>query len=136
MNLLALALAMWAVHHRSPAYHLDANGAISQAMVFLHLKFRQIQWNHYPSVRSYLFCITSGMLIGQGLLLLFLVFLFLPGSTKNKPFPFFSSLFSSDKLIHPLKGRRAECERENTASARVMQKCGMTYEGTVYDDNG
>ena len=34
------------------------------------------------------------------------------------------------RLIH------AECERENTASARVMQKCGMEYEGTVYDDDG
>ena len=34
------------------------------------------------------------------------------------------------KLIH------AECERENTASARVMQKCGMQYEGTMYDDDG
>ena len=33
-------------------------------------------------------------------------------------------------LIH------AECERENTASARVMQKCGMQYEGTIYDDDG
>jgi len=30
----------------------------------------------------------------------------------------------------------AECERENTASARVMQKCGMAYEGTTYDDDG
>src|SRR5256714_4609456 len=30
------------------------------------------------------------------------------------------------RLIH------AECERENTASARVMQKCGMEYESTVY----
>src|SRR5258708_1145803 len=34
------------------------------------------------------------------------------------------------RLIH------AECERENTASARVMQKCGMKYEGTMYDDDG
>jgi ribosomal-protein-alanine N-acetyltransferase len=34
------------------------------------------------------------------------------------------------RLIH------AECERENTASARVMQKCGMHYEGTIYDDDG
>jgi ribosomal-protein-alanine N-acetyltransferase len=34
------------------------------------------------------------------------------------------------RLIH------AECERENTASARVMQKCGMQYEGTTYDDDG
>jgi RimJ/RimL family protein N-acetyltransferase len=34
------------------------------------------------------------------------------------------------KLIH------AECEIENTASARVMQKCGMQYEGTMYDDDG
>lgn len=34
------------------------------------------------------------------------------------------------RLIH------AECERENTASARVMQKCGMQYEGTMYDDDG
>lgn len=34
------------------------------------------------------------------------------------------------RLIH------AECERENTASARVMQKCGMHYEGMVYDDDG
>jgi [ribosomal protein S5]-alanine N-acetyltransferase len=34
------------------------------------------------------------------------------------------------KLIH------AECERENTASAHVMQKCGMHYEKTVYDDDG
>jgi ribosomal-protein-alanine N-acetyltransferase len=34
------------------------------------------------------------------------------------------------RLIH------AECERENTASARVMQKCGMEYEDTVYDDDG
>ena len=34
------------------------------------------------------------------------------------------------RLIH------AECERENTASARVMQKCGMAYEGTTYDDDG
>jgi [ribosomal protein S5]-alanine N-acetyltransferase len=34
------------------------------------------------------------------------------------------------RLIH------AECERENTASARVMQKCGMEYEGTMYDDDG
>jgi RimJ/RimL family protein N-acetyltransferase len=31
---------------------------------------------------------------------------------------------------------QAECERENTASARVMQKCGMQYEGTMYDDDG
>jgi RimJ/RimL family protein N-acetyltransferase len=30
----------------------------------------------------------------------------------------------------------AECEIENTASARVMQKCGMQYEGTIYDDDG
>jgi ribosomal-protein-alanine N-acetyltransferase len=30
----------------------------------------------------------------------------------------------------------AECEVENSASARVMQKCGMEYEGTVYDDDG
>jgi ribosomal-protein-alanine N-acetyltransferase len=29
------------------------------------------------------------------------------------------------RLIH------AECERENTASARVMQKCGMEYKGTM-----
>jgi|SRR5215471_13938569 len=34
------------------------------------------------------------------------------------------------KLIH------AECEIENTASARVMQKCGMQYEGTMDDDDG
>ena len=34
------------------------------------------------------------------------------------------------RLIH------AECEIENTASARVMQKCGMHYEATVYDDDG
>jgi [ribosomal protein S5]-alanine N-acetyltransferase len=34
------------------------------------------------------------------------------------------------RLIH------AECEIENTTSARVMQKCGMVYEGTVYDDDG
>jgi RimJ/RimL family protein N-acetyltransferase len=34
------------------------------------------------------------------------------------------------RLIH------AECERENTASARVMQKYGMQYEGTMYDDDG
>ena len=34
------------------------------------------------------------------------------------------------RLIH------AECERENTASARVMQKCGMEYQDTVYDDDG
>jgi RimJ/RimL family protein N-acetyltransferase len=34
------------------------------------------------------------------------------------------------RLIH------AECERENTASARVMQKCGMEYEGTMYNDDG
>jgi ribosomal-protein-alanine N-acetyltransferase len=34
------------------------------------------------------------------------------------------------RLIH------AECERENAASARVMQKCGMAYEGTMYDDDG
>ena len=34
------------------------------------------------------------------------------------------------RLIH------AECERENTTSARVMQKCGMEYEGTIYDDDG
>ena len=27
----------------------------------------------------------------------------------------------------------AECETENFASARVMQKCGMAYEGTCYD---
>ena len=33
------------------------------------------------------------------------------------------------RLIH------AECERENTASARVMQKCGMQYEETIYDDD-
>ncbi len=30
----------------------------------------------------------------------------------------------------------AECEKENTASARVMQKCGMEYVGTIYDDDG
>ncbi len=30
----------------------------------------------------------------------------------------------------------AECERENIASTRVMQKCGMKYEGTIYDDDG
>jgi [ribosomal protein S5]-alanine N-acetyltransferase len=30
----------------------------------------------------------------------------------------------------------AECEIENTASARVMQKCGMQYEATIYDDDG
>src|SRR5579864_7313564 len=34
------------------------------------------------------------------------------------------------RLIH------AECERANTASARVMQKCGMEYAGTMYDDDG
>ena len=34
------------------------------------------------------------------------------------------------RLIH------AECELENTASARVMQKSGMQYEKTVYDDDG
>ena len=34
------------------------------------------------------------------------------------------------RLIH------AECEIENTTSARVMQKCGMVYQGTVYDDDG
>ena len=34
------------------------------------------------------------------------------------------------RLIH------AECEIENTASARVMQKCGMQYESTSYDDDG
>jgi ribosomal-protein-alanine N-acetyltransferase len=34
------------------------------------------------------------------------------------------------RLIH------AECERVNTASARVMQRCGMKYEGTMYDDDG
>lgn len=27
----------------------------------------------------------------------------------------------------------AECETPNTASARVMQKSGMSYEGTFYD---
>ena len=27
----------------------------------------------------------------------------------------------------------AECETENLASARIMQKCGMEYEGTFYD---
>lgn len=30
----------------------------------------------------------------------------------------------------------AECEIENTTSARVMQKCGMVYAETVYDDDG
>lgn len=30
----------------------------------------------------------------------------------------------------------AECEKANTASTHVMQKCGMEYEGTVYDDDG
>jgi ribosomal-protein-alanine N-acetyltransferase len=34
------------------------------------------------------------------------------------------------RLIH------AECERENTTSARVMQKCGMQYVGTIFDDDG
>lgn len=34
------------------------------------------------------------------------------------------------RLVH------AECELENTTSARVMQKCGMQYEKTVYDDDG
>jgi RimJ/RimL family protein N-acetyltransferase len=34
------------------------------------------------------------------------------------------------RLIH------AECEIENIASVRVMQKCGMQYEGTMYDDDG
>lgn len=34
------------------------------------------------------------------------------------------------RLIH------AEYERENTASVRVMQKCGMQYESTSYDDDG
>ena len=34
------------------------------------------------------------------------------------------------KLIH------AQCERANTASARVMQKCSMQDEGTMYDDDG
>jgi len=34
------------------------------------------------------------------------------------------------RLIH------AECERENIASARVMQKCGMLSEGTMSDDDG
>lgn len=29
----------------------------------------------------------------------------------------------------------AECEMQNTASARVMQKSGMSYEGTYYDDD-
>ena len=29
----------------------------------------------------------------------------------------------------------AECEVENTASARVMQKSGMEYEGTFYDSD-
>jgi hypothetical protein len=27
----------------------------------------------------------------------------------------------------------AECETQNIASARVMQKCGMEYEGMFYD---
>ncbi len=30
----------------------------------------------------------------------------------------------------------AECQIENTTSARVMQKCGMQYEKTIYDDDG
>lgn len=29
----------------------------------------------------------------------------------------------------------AECETQNTASARVMQKCGMIYEYTSYDED-
>lgn len=29
----------------------------------------------------------------------------------------------------------ANCETQNTASARVMQKCGMIYEGTFYDED-
>ncbi len=29
----------------------------------------------------------------------------------------------------------AECETQNTASARVMQKGGMIYEGTFYDED-
>jgi RimJ/RimL family protein N-acetyltransferase len=30
---------------------------------------------------------------------------------------------------------QAECETQNIASARVMQKCGMEYEGKFYDDD-
>jgi [ribosomal protein S5]-alanine N-acetyltransferase len=29
----------------------------------------------------------------------------------------------------------AKCDTQNTASARVMQKCGMIYEGTRDDDD-
>ena len=29
----------------------------------------------------------------------------------------------------------ADCQEENLASARVMQKCGMTYEGTYYAED-
>ncbi|GHO56764.1 hypothetical protein KSB_52390 [Ktedonobacter robiniae] len=29
----------------------------------------------------------------------------------------------------------AECETQNTASARVMQKCGMTFVGTFFDQD-
>ena len=44
----------------------------------------------------------------------------------------FTSAFTvlGTRLIH------AEYEQEHTASARVMQQCGMQYAGTVYDDDG
>ena len=34
------------------------------------------------------------------------------------------------RLIH------AECERDKPLLPRVMQKCGMAYKGTMYDDDG
>ena len=41
--------------------------------------------------------------------------------------------FTYEFTVLGTKSITAECETPNIASARVMEKCGMTNEGTCYD---
>src|SRR5581483_10375816 len=94
MDLPTLPLTMRAGHGARLRDHLDADRSVNRAVLFQHVQVRQLQWDHDPCVQGSLFSVAFGMLIWQGLVLLFLTFVFFSGSTKNKPLFCFSSLFS------------------------------------------
>jgi hypothetical protein len=93
MDLLACALTMRTGSDHSCRDHLDADRAIRRAVVFLDSECWHIPWDQDSRFRGSLFCIASALLAWQGVFLLFLMCVCFPGSTKNKPLPFFFSLF-------------------------------------------
>jgi hypothetical protein len=94
MDSLALTLAVRAIHRCSLGDHLDADRAICPPLLLQHSEFGQIQGDQDARVRDHLFGVSSGMLIFQGLFLLFLGLVFLPGFPKKKPLSFFLFSFS------------------------------------------